>query len=268
MDVADGLSAQALAGIASRAGALIMDVYRRDDLGVETKTDGSSVTEADRLAETLILDELNRLAPDLPVIAEEAMAEGDMPEHGETFALVDPLDGTREFINRNGEFTVNIALIHQGRPAMGVVFVPARSEIYVAENTMKAWRARLEPGAEAPSDGELLSIRRCPETGPVAVASRSHRSPETNQILTQYNIAETVSAGSSLKFCLIAAGEADLYPRLGRTMEWDTAAGQAVAEAAGARVLDHETGKPLMYGKRARGYDNPHFIVLGDVSAV
>ena len=268
MTIPASLTAQALACTASRAGALIMDIYARDDRGVETKSDGSSVTEADKRAEELILADLKVLCPGLPVIAEESMAAGVMPAHGESFVLVDPLDGTKEFINKNGEFTVNIAVIHQGRPAMGVVYVPAKSRIFVAESPSRAWQAMLAPGAAPSPTGQVLSIRKCPATGPVAVASRSHRSAETDEVLSQYGVQDTVSAGSSLKFCLVAAGEADMYPRLGRTMEWDTGAGQAVAEAAGARVIDHETGKPLLYGKRERGYDNPNFIVLGDITPV
>lgn len=259
--------ASKLARIASLAGAVIMDIYDSGELGEDRKADGSSVTRADEAAEALILKELAALAPDIPVIAEESVAAGHLPEHGETFYLVDPLDGTREFINRNGEFTVNIALIHQGRPVAGVVYAPACRRLFVAERPDHGWQAELSPGDDVPEERQRLSIRACPERGPMAVASRSHRDPATDQILTRYGVAETVSAGSSLKFCLVAAGEADLYPRTGRTMEWDTAAGQAVAEAAGARVLDLDTGKPLLYGKRERGYDNPGFIVLGDISA-
>jgi len=199
------------------------------------------------------------------VIAEESMAAGHMPEHGARFALVDPLDGTKEFINRNGEFTVNIAIIEHGRPVMGVVYAPALDRLFVAEAHNSAWQGSAAPGGAVPTGRTPLRIRKAPNEGLTAVASKSHRTPETDTFLEKFRIAGLTGAGSSLKFCLIAAGEADLYPRMGRTMEWDTAAGQAVAEAAGARVLTEE-GAPLLYGKRERGYDNPHFIVYGDVT--
>ncbi|MEM1151175.1 MAG: inositol monophosphatase family protein, partial [Pseudomonadota bacterium] len=179
------------------------------------------------------------------------------------------LDGTKEFINKRGEFTVNIAIIEYGKPVMGVVYAPALSRLFVAEGPGQAWQADVAPGDALPPPEvrSPLVVRPCPEAGPTAIASKSHRSPETDAFLEKFNTADIISAGSSLKFCLVAAGEADLYPRLGRTMEWDTAAGQAVAEAAGGQVLQ-ENGHPLLYGKTHRGYDNPHFIVYGDVSPV
>lgn len=260
------VTADQLAKIALDAGALIMEVYATD-FDVDQKGDSSPVTEADEKAEALILAALNRLDPDLPIIAEEAASAGKLPEHGPRFALVDPLDGTREFVSKNGQFTVNIAIIENGKPVMGVVFAPALERLFVAESPFAAWQADTVPGAGLPplEARSPLSIRKAPEAGLTAIASKSHRSDETNQFLETLNIADIISAGSSLKFCLIAAGEADLYPRHGRTMEWDTAAGQAVAEAAGARVTTTDL-TPLQYGKRARGYDNPHFIVWGDVT--
>ncbi|MCL4146392.1 UNVERIFIED_CONTAM: hypothetical protein GTU68_064549 [Idotea baltica] len=231
-----------------------MDIYAKD-FDVEIKGDASPVTEADQRAEDLILAALRLTDPELHVLAEEAVSAGHIPEHGSRFALVDPLDGTREFVNRNGEFTVNIAIIEHGRPTMGVVYAPAKDP----------WQATAKPGADVPTERKTLKIRALPSAGPTAVASKSHRSPETEDILKAFGVAETIGAGSSLKFCLIAAGEADLYPRMGRTMEWDTAAGHAVVEAAGGRVLT-EDGAPLLYGKTERGYDNPHFIVYGDIT--
>ncbi len=255
-----------LASIALDAGKLIMDIYS-SDFAVERKDDASPVTDADAQAELLIMDALMIAEPSLAVIAEEAMSAGQLPEHDIRFALVDPLDGTKEFINRNGQFTVNIGIIEHGKPVMGVVYAPAINRLFVAEAPDKAWQADVKPGEPVPaSDARMpLQIRRCPDEGLTAIASKSHRSPETDAFLKKFKVAEIISAGSSLKFCLLAAGEADLYPRMGRTMEWDTAAGQAVAEAAGARVLT-EDGEPLRYGKRERGYDNPHFIVYGDVT--
>ncbi|MEO9971932.1 MAG: 3'(2'),5'-bisphosphate nucleotidase CysQ [Hyphomonadaceae bacterium] len=257
-----------LATIALEAGALIMGIYATD-FDVSSKDDASPVTEADQRAETLILNALTALAPDIPVLAEESVAAGEIPKIGNRFFLVDPLDGTKEFINKRGEFTVNIALIEHGRPVMGVVFAPALDRLFVADSVSSAWQATAKPGAAVPpaSERKPLKIRSKPEAGITAIASKSHRTPETDAFLEKFEVEEIISAGSSLKFCLIAAGEADLYPRMGRTMEWDTGAGQAVVEAAGGRVLE-EDGSPLLYGKTARGYDNPHFIVYGDVTPV
>ena len=260
------LTGDILARIALDAGALIMQVYATD-FDVERKGDDSPVTEADEKAEALILAALAEADPALPVIAEESVAAGNIPEHGNRFALVDPLDGTREFINKRGEFTVNIGIIENGVPVMGVVYAPALDRLFVADSRFSAWQATAKPGGAvpAPADRKALQIRRAPEAGLTAIASKSHRSDETNAFLETQPVTDIISAGSSLKFCLIAAGEADLYPRHGRTMEWETAAGQAVAEAAGARVTETD-GAPLLYGKTARGYDNPHFIVWGDVT--
>ncbi len=260
------LTADILARIALDAGALIMDIYATD-FDVARKDDSSPVTEADQKAEALILAALMIADPDLPIIAEEAAAAGNIPEHGSRFALVDPLDGTKEFVNRSGEFTVNIGIIENGKPVMGVVYAPALKRLFIAEDPHTAWQADVEPGGDVPPAAarRVMKIRKAPEAGLTAIASKSHRSDATNAFLESQTIAEIISAGSSLKFCLIAAGEADLYPRHGRTMEWDTAAGQAVAEAAGARVTELDT-TPLVYGKKARGYDNPHFIVWGDIN--
>ena len=261
------LNGEALAEIALEAGKVIMDIYATD-FDVATKGDTSPVTEADEKAEAIILKALAAIAPDIPVLAEEAVSAGIIPEIGNRFFLVDPLDGTKEFINKRGEFTVNIALIDQGRPIMGVVFAPAMDRLFVAENVSSAWQATAIAGGTVPpvSDRKTMRIRQ--QSGALtAVASKSHRTPETDEFLEKYNVAEIVSAGSSLKFCLIAAGEADIYPRMGRTMEWDTGAGQAVVEAAGGIVLE-EDGTPLRYGKTERGYDNPYFIVYGDVTPV
>jgi len=261
------LSGGNLASIALQAGALIMQVYATD-FDVVSKDDASPVTEADEKAEALILDALQIIAPDIPVLAEEAVAAGNIPEIGDRFFLVDPLDGTKEFINKRGEFTVNIALIEHGRPIMGVVYAPALDRLFVADSVSSAWQASAKPGAQVPpaSERQAMKIRHV-SGGVTAIASKSHRTPETDAFLEKFDVSEIISAGSSLKFCLIAAGEADLYPRMGRTMEWDTGAGQAVVEAAGGRVLQ-EDGKPLLYGKTGRGYDNPHFIVYGDVTPV
>lgn len=258
------LDADTLARLALAAGKEIMRVYRTD-FSVERKHDNSVLTEADGLAEEIILKGLSEAEPDLQVIAEESVAGGHIPEHGARFALVDPLDGTKEFVAKNGEFTVNIAIIEHGRPVMGVVYAPALQRLFVADGPSHAWQAKAAPDGPVPKKREPLRIRPAPAEGLTAVASKSHRSPETDTWLAKYDVANIAGAGSALKFCLVAAGEADVYPRLGRTMEWDTAAGQAVVEAAGGRVLTLE-GTPLLYGKRERGYDNPNFVVYGDVT--
>ncbi|MFN4183767.1 MAG: 3'(2'),5'-bisphosphate nucleotidase CysQ [Hyphomonas sp.] len=258
------VTADILASIALAAGKEIMRVYRTD-FSVSHKDDHSVLTEADGLAEAIILRGLADAEPSLQVIAEEAVAGGHMPEHGQRFALVDPLDGTKEFVAKNGEFTVNIAIIEHGRPVMGVIYVPAQQRLFVAEGPGRAWQSKAAPDGPVPSGRVPLKVRAAPTEGLTAVASKSHRSPDTDEWLGKYPIAEIKGAGSALKFCLVAAGEADVYPRLGRTMEWDTAAGQAIVEAAGGRVLTI-TGEPLLYGKRDRGYDNPHFVVFGDVT--
>lgn len=240
-------------GIADRAGEVILEVYN-SPFAVESKNDKSPVTEADRRAETLILDALrHELKTPYPIVAEEEAAAGTIPNVGTApFWLVDPLDGTKEFIGRRGEFTVNIALIEDGEPVLGVVLAPATGACY--------WGSRF--GAFARLDGETkpIACRPIPAKGVIAVASRNHRTPETDEYLAQYDIAEAISSGSSIKFCLVACGKADLYPRLGRTMEWDTAAGHGVVRYAGGTVTKMD-GTPLTYGKP--GFDNPHFVVKG-----
>lgn len=259
------VTGEALAAIALEAGVVIMEVYH-SDMDVETKSDDSPVTIADQRAEAIILERLAALDPDLPVLAEEAVAAGHIPEVGERFALVDPLDGTKEFIRKGQDFTVNIGIIEHGVPVMGVVYAPATGRLFIADGPGSAWQGEAAPGGEVPAatNRTPMHIRKAPSGGLAAVASKSHRTPETDAFLEKFPIGDLVGAGSSLKFCLVAAGEADIYPRLGRTMEWDTAAGHAIARAAGGRVLTMD-GKDLAYGKVERGYDNPHFVVYGDV---
>ncbi len=251
--VSDREMAAELRRIALAAGEIIMTIYN-GEMAVRSKADKSPVTDADEAAEELILADLARLTPDIPVIAEELAAAGGLPQiSGNRFWLVDPLDGTREFIKRNGEFTVNIALVEDGRPVLGIVHVPAIGVTYYGD----AHGATVERGGDGPRPA---TARAAPAEGIVALVSRSHRSPEIEAFLADYTVATERSAGSSLKFCLVATGEADLYPRLGRTMEWDTAAGHAVVNAAGGsvRTLD---GDDLAYGKP--GFENPSFVVRG-----
>jgi len=253
---ADGKLLLALEMLAREAGAKALDIYARP-IAADIKDDRSPVTEADRLGEEIILAGLARLAPSIPTLAEEQASIGAAPPAlGAEFFLVDPLDGTREFISRNGEFTVNIALIRDGAPALGVVHAPALGALY-------AGRARAGASMVDNAGRRDIRARPVPPRGLVAVASRSHRSPETDAFLATLDVADFSSAGSSLKFCLVAEGRADVYPRFGRTMEWDTAAGHAVLAAAGGRVVTVDTGAPLAYGKADRGYDNPHFIAWG-----
>jgi 3'(2'), 5'-bisphosphate nucleotidase len=253
-----------LINAALEAGAAILEIYGRPDFAARVKQDGSPVTEADAKAEAIILEHLAALAPNIPVVAEESVAEGRTPATAGRFFLVDPLDGTKEFLNRNGDFTVNIALIEDGRPVLGVVYAPAHGEIYVGEAGAGARRAGVAAGLVGP--WRTIAVRTVPAAGLDVVASRSHMSEETREFVARFPVAELVSAGSSLKFCRVAAGDADLYPRLGRTMEWDTAAGDAVLRAAGGAVRTMD-GRPLAYGKRNQAEDvdfaNPWFVASG-----
>ena len=254
---------------AVRAGALIMRFYEAD-FTVRQKADHSPVTDADEASSRLILAALEELAPEIPAVCEEAVAAGQAPAIAGRFFLVDPLDGTKEFISKNGEFTVNIALIDRGRPVAGTVYVPVRKRLF------SGWwdgaeKAAFEQEVDPRGAPELVLAgaprpiaARWPATdGLVVVASRSHRDAATDTLLEKYPVKSFVAAGSSLKFCLLAAGEADFYPRLGPTMEWDTAAGQAVLEAAGGSVLTLD-GSPLAYGKQS--FKNPFFMAWGAAS--
>jgi 3'(2'), 5'-bisphosphate nucleotidase len=238
---------------------------------VTLKPDASPVTSADLAAEAIILAGLKSLAPEIPVIAEEAVARGAMPKAAQQFFLVDPLDGTKEFISRNGEFTVNIALIEAGQPMAGVVYAPAIGRLFWGEQGKGAAEMVVaDPKAqEPPPAGRRITAQQAVAGAPIkVVASRSHRDGETDRFLASLGDCEIVSAGSSVKFCLVASGEAQLYPRFGRTMEWDTAAGHAVLAAAGGTVVTAD-GVPLLYGKEAAGFANPPFIAAaGHLSEV
>jgi 3'(2'), 5'-bisphosphate nucleotidase len=252
--------APALGEIAVVAGAAIMDLYGRA-IG-RAKIDASMVTDADLAAEALILPRLPQLLPDVPILSEEAAAAGHLPPEAETFFAVDPLDGTREFLTQNGEFTVNIALIRGGSPICGAVYAPALGQLWIG--AQRAEFIEISPGEplnEARSRCPI-SVRPVPGAGLTAVASRSHLDPDTAGFLATLPIAESRSIGSSLKFCLLAQGLADVYPRFGPTMEWDTAAGHAVLNAAGGSVVTPD-GPPLRYGKRAQQYRNSAFVAWG-----
>ena len=258
--VDDALLSQ-LRGIAERAGAVILEIYAQSEaVEVREKADSSPVTAADEAAEAMILEALAALTPEVPVVSEEAFEAGKIPEVGDQpFWLVDPLDGTREFLSRNGEFTVNIALICGGLPVAGVVHAPALSRTWLgATGPDTAARALEIDGRAAPKP---IAVRPTPAEGVTVVASRRHGSDEDlGPYLDGRAVAAQASAGSSIKFCLVACGEADLYPRFGRTMEWDTAAGQAVLMAAGGEVIELD-GRLFTYGKP--GFENPHFVARG-----
>ena len=237
-----------------------MEIYERG-VQVTLKSDNSPVTQADVAAEEIILNGLAEFDGQTPVIAEEAVAGGKKPEDAPRFYLVDPLDGTKEFISRNGEFTVNIALIENGTPVSGVIFAPAIGRLFCGAVGAGAWQADYSIEDDPSQIGwQQFSIPATPAQGVIAVASRSHRDQETDDWLEAKGVAEVISAGSSLKFCLVATGQAHLYPRFGRTMEWDTGAGHAIVLGAGGQVVTSD-GEPLMYGKEARGFDNPAFFV-------
>ena len=256
----DSALLEALLPVAVAAGREAYAVYLRG-CPVEHKADRTPVTEADHAAEAVILAHLARIAPDVPVAAEESCAAGRIPVVGDVFFLVDPLDGTKEFIARRGDFTVNIALIRAGQPVLGVVYAPVTGMLYAGEVAAgRAFRCAQPPDAAAPGAREPLHVRAAPPAGLIAVVSRSHATPETEQYLLGYPVSERVSVGSSLKFCLVASGAADLYPRLGPTMEWDTAAGHAVLVAAGGQVLAPD-GRPLRYGKP--DFRNSFFVAAG-----
>ena len=232
---------------------------------VQHKADSSPVTAADHASEAIILEHLARAAPGIPVVAEEEVAAGRLPAIGQEFFLVDPLDGTKEFVQRRGDFTVNIALVRGGTPVLGVVYAPVTAGLYIGNvPAALALRGHQPVGAQELAPLAPIRVRPVPAAGLTVVVSRSHATPETEAYLAQYPIAERVSVGSSLKFCLVAAGEADLYPRLGPTMEWDTAAGQAVLVAAGGSVCA-PGGAALAYGKP--GLRNSFFIASGPLRA-
>ncbi len=256
-DVDEDLLA-ALRLIAERAGEVILGYYvEGEEIEVRKKADASPVAEADEAAEAFILEALGKLTPDIPIVSEEAASAGHIPDvSGGRFWLVDPLDGTREFISRNGEFTVNIALIEDGEPQAGVVHAPALAMTWVGAGPGSA--AFSEPGKPPMK----IEARVIPPEGAIVTASRRHGDQaDLEQFLSGYTIKERITAGSSLKFCLVANAKADLYPRFGRTMEWDTAAGHAVLRAAGGSVTRADDGTPLTYGKP--GLENPHFIARG-----
>ncbi len=238
------------------AGDKIMEIYGQDDFNVKSKADDSPVTAADEAADAIISAGLRAAFPDVMLVTEEQSATHTIK--GDTFLIVDPLDGTKEFIHRRGDFTVNIALVENGKPTRGVVYAPAKSRMFFTG----ADGASVEETGDFDKDhvGPLtpMSVAKSDNSALMVVASKSHRDQATDDYIGKYAVRDMTSAGSSLKFCLVATGEADIYPRLGRTMEWDTAAGHAVLLGAGGDVVRFDDHTPLTYGKA--DFANPFFI--------
>lgn len=254
----NNIDIQQLIGIAQEAGNAIMEIYQRD-FSVEYKDDKSPLTEADKKSNTVILDGLKKLYPDIPFISEETkLTAYDERKKWKRFWLIDPIDGTKEFIKKNGEFTVNIALIEEGIPVVGIVHVPAQNKTYYGAKGLGSFVFTTQHLPLSASYSHYSEKQKV-----IVVGSRSHLSEETLQFVedlkAQGKEVEFSSSGSSLKLCLVAEGAADVYPRFGPTMEWDTAAAHAVALYAGRNVINHETKQALLYNKES--LLNPWFIV-------
>ena len=248
--------AATLRRLALEAGAKIMQVYEAEDFEVRAKSDASPVTEADEAADAHIAAGLAAAFPGILVVTEEqAETHG---RRADTFLIVDPLDGTKEFVQRRGDFTVNIAYVEDGVPVRGVVYAPAKGRLFYTDAEGRSVEEAGPHDVAAPGPVTPLSVSAPDNAALMVVASKSHRDKATDDYIARYAVADMTSAGSSLKFCLVAAGEADLYPRLGRTMEWDTAAADAVLRGAGGRMVRFEDHGPFTYGKP--GYENPFFI--------
>ncbi|RTL90097.1 MAG: 3'(2'),5'-bisphosphate nucleotidase [Hyphomicrobiales bacterium] len=252
--------------LVAQAGALAMDVLARPRIASRLKNDSSPVTEADQRVEDHLLAALARDMPGLPVVAEEQAARGETTAHGRVFLLIDPIDGTREFLARSPEFTINVALIADGAPIVGAIAAPAQGRVWFAG--VDGFVAEAPPGGRlpAPQDWRPLRTRKAPAGGLAALVSKSHLDPETLAFVARLPVAARLSVGSSLKFCAIAEGVADVYPRFGPTMEWDTAAGDAILRAAGGVTLA-ASGAPLLYDKSAANYRNGPFVAWGDPAA-
>jgi 3'(2'), 5'-bisphosphate nucleotidase len=263
----DGKLLDELTTIVSAAGAAIL-ATREGPCATWTKADQSPVTAADHAAQAAILDGLARVLPDVAVVSEEAALPAGLSDLGDTFILVDPLDGTREFIAGRGEFTVNVAIIVQGRPRLGIVAAPAQGLLWRGIAGLGAERLRLPAGQPAGAAEERTAVRtrKAPGSGLIAVASRSHLDPQTEAFLTRLPVGERLACGSAVKFCQVAEGAADVYPRLSTTCEWDVAAGHAVLVAAGGTVMT-AAGGPLGYGRASANFRVPNFVAWGDPSA-
>ncbi len=233
-----------------------MEIYDADDFEVKTKADDSPVTEADEAADAIISAGLVAEFPDILLVTEE---QADThTKQSDSFIIVDPLDGTKEFIHRRGDFTVNIAFVQNGVPVRGVVYAPAKSRLFYTDADGRSVEESGNHALDQAGPTVPINVSTPDNDALVVVASKSHRDQATDDYINKYNVKDCAAAGSSLKFCLVATGEADLYPRVGRTMEWDTAAGHAVLSGAGGRVIRYDDHRPLTYGKS--DYANPFFI--------
>jgi 3'(2'), 5'-bisphosphate nucleotidase len=244
--------------LALEAGDAIMAVYAGPDFDVRAKDDASPVTAADEAADAIISAGLRSAFPDVVLITEEQADSHAL--RAATFLIVDPLDGTKEFVQRRGDFTVNIAYVVDGVPVRGIVYAPAQRRLFYTLADGRAVEELGDLAKDVVGDLRVIQVSVPDNAGLMVVASKSHRDAATDDYIAKYAVRDMKSAGSSLKFCLIATGEADLYPRLGRTMEWDTAAGDAVLRGAGGQVVRFDDHSPLAYGKP--GWDNPFFIAL------
>ncbi|NIY71494.1 3'(2'),5'-bisphosphate nucleotidase CysQ [Marivivens donghaensis] len=242
--------------LALEAGDKIMEIYNSPDFEVKTKSDESPVTEADEAADALISAGLRAEFPDVALVTEEQADSHD--QNVSTFLIVDPLDGTKEFVKRRGDFTVNIAYVMDGSPVRGVVYAPAKDRLFYTDAGGNAVEEMGPFDKETVGETKPIRVSTPDNNALLVVASKSHRDQATDDYINKYNVADSKSAGSSLKFCLVATGEADLYPRVGRTMEWDTAAGHAVLVGAGGDVVRFDDHQPLRYGKET--FANPFFI--------
>lgn len=242
--------------LAIEAGDKIMEIYNSDDFDVQLKSDDSPVTIADQAADALISAGLRQEFPEVALVTEEQSDSHD--QDVDTFLIVDPLDGTKEFINRRGDFTVNIAYVENGVPTRGVVYAPARQRMFFTQADGAAVEEVGDFALDAVGEVSAIRVSQADNAALLVVASKSHRDQATDDYINKYQVKDSKSAGSSLKFCLVATGEADLYPRVGRTMEWDTAAGHAVLAGAGGQVVRFDDHSPLVYGKE--GFANPFFI--------
>jgi len=247
---------QVMRKLSLEAGDKIMEIYGQDDFDVKSKSDDSPVTAADEAADKIISDGLRAAFPDVMLVTEEQSATHSTT--GDTFLIVDPLDGTKEFIHRRGDFTVNIALVEGGVPTRGVVYAPAKNRMFFtqADGISVEETGVFDKDVVGPT--KAISVSKPDNSALMVVASKSHRDQATDDYIGKYAVKDMKSAGSSLKFCLVATGEADLYPRVGRTMEWDTAAGHAVLKGAGGDVIRFDDHSALVYGKA--DYANPFFI--------
>ena len=244
--------------LALEAGEKIMEIYNAPDFEVKTKSDASPVTEADEAANALISAGLRAAFPDEALVTEEQAASHSQDVR--TFLVVDPLDGTKEFVQRRGDFTVNIAYVLDGSPVRGVVYAPAKERLFYTDKGGNAVEEIGPFDKDTVGENHRLRVSRPDNSGLMVVASKSHRDQATDKYIAKYSVKDMRSAGSSLKFCLVATAEADFYPRLGRTMEWDTAAGHAVLVGAGGDVVRFDNLQPLRYGKA--GFENPFFIAF------